>query len=262
MRPFDYVQDRPLIQFDAVQKWFGDLLVLDGISGVVAQGEIVSLVGPSGCGKSTLLRLVAGAETPDAGQIQRHVPPERVGFVFQDLRLLPWRTALQNVTFVLRDRLLARWQQETRALQALARVGLADFADYVPAQLSGGMQKRVAIARALAIDADLLLFDEPFADLDLPLRLLLLQDVQRLLREGDKTAIYVTHDIREVLMLSDRIFVLSARPARVKEVITLAGQERGDGRLTPELLEIEARVIAALQAEIQRQKWEPGLRRT
>jgi NitT/TauT family transport system ATP-binding protein len=200
-----------------------------------------------------LLRLVAGVETPGAGEIRRHVPPEQIGFVFQDLRLLPWRTALQNVTFVLRDRLLAQWQQESRARTALARVGLADFCHYHPAQLSGGMQKRVAIARALAIDAELILFDEPFADLDLPLRLLLIQDIHRVLKEERKTAIYVTHDIREALTFSDRVFVLTARPARVKEVISLAGQERLNGRVSLDLMGTEARVMASMQVETQRQ---------
>jgi NitT/TauT family transport system ATP-binding protein len=242
-----------IVQFEKVTKNFGPLPVINAVSGNLHRGEIVSLVGPSGCGKSTLLRLMAGVETPDGGAIQRHVPPERIGFVFQDVRLLPWRTALQNVAFVLRDRLLARWQQESRARQALARVGLTDFGHYLPAQLSGGMQKRVAIARSLAIDADLILFDEPFADLDLPLRLLLIQDIHRLLKQEGKTAIYVTHDIREALTFSDRVFVLTARPASVKEVIPLAGQERLTGRLTPELLGIEVRVMASLQIETQRQ---------
>lgn len=242
-----------IVQFDEVTKSFGSLRVINAVSGNLRQGEIVSLVGPSGCGKSTLLRLVAGVETPDDGAIQRHVPPERIGFVFQDVRLLPWRTALQNVTFVLRDRALPQSQQASCAHQALTQVGLADFCHYYPAQLSGGMQKRVAIARALAIDADLILFDEPFADLDLPLRLLLIQDIHRLLRQGGKTAVYVTHDIREALTFSDRVFVLTARPASVKEVIPLAGQERLNGRFPPDLLGIEARVMASLQVETQRQ---------
>jgi NitT/TauT family transport system ATP-binding protein len=241
------------IQFENVSKQFGNLPVIEDFSARIAPGEIVSLVGPSGCGKSTLLRLVAGVEALDRGRIKRNIPLERIGFVFQDVRLLPWRTALQNVTFVLRNRLPTAKQRDERARAALKRVGLADFSDYLPAQLSGGMQKRVAIARALTIDPELILLDEPFSDLDLGLRLLLIQDIQRLLREGGKTAWYVTHDIREALILSDRVFVLSARPARMKDVITLPKTEQTSGALSPELLEIEQRVIAMLRVETQQQ---------
>lgn len=246
----------PVVQFERVTKNFGRLAVISELSGKLFPGEIVSLVGPSGCGKSTLLRLVAGMDAPSGGEIRRHIEPEQIGFVFQNVRLLPWKTALQNVTFVLRDRYLATWQQDACARKALARVGLTEFHDYFPPQLSGGMQKRVAIARALSIDPQLLLFDEPFSDLDLPLRMLLIQDIHRLLKTNHKTAIYVTHDVREALMLSDRLYVLSARPAHILEVIDLTGQNirpDQDTWLTPALATIESRIIAKLQAETQGQ---------
>jgi NitT/TauT family transport system ATP-binding protein len=238
-----------LIELRNVQKTFDRLPVIDNISECIASGEIISLVGPSGCGKSTLLRLIAGTELPDGGKITCRVTPDKIGFIFQDARLLPWRSALQNVLFVLKNRIANPNEREARARDALQRVGLADFANYPPAKLSGGMQKRVTIARALAIQADLLLFDEPFSDLDLPLRMTLIQDIQKLLRDGSKTAIYVTHDIREALILSDRVLVLAARPTWVKEVITLTKAERSNGMLSPELLAIEANVIASLSAE-------------
>ncbi len=243
----------PVLQLDNVSKRFGDLPVIESFSATLAAGEIISLVGPSGCGKSTLLRLIAGVEGVSDGRIQRHIAPEQIGVVFQDVRLLPWRTALQNVTFVLRDRIPDKERRQERALKALHLVGLDSFTDFLPHQLSGGMQKRVAIARALAIEAELILFDEPFSDLDLPLRLLLIQEIQQILRRGGKTAVYVTHDIREALALSDRVYVLSARPARVKEVVDLGDVPPGDmarGMTSPERLAIEARIIAALQAEI------------
>ena len=151
-----------LIELKRVQKTFDGLPVIGGISESIASGEIVSLVGPSGCGKSTLLRLIAGVEAPDSGEITRRVTADKIGFIFQDARLLPWRSVLQNILFVLKSRIADVKEREARARCALRRVGLADFADYPPAKLSGGMRKRVAIARALAIDADLLLFDEPF----------------------------------------------------------------------------------------------------
>jgi NitT/TauT family transport system ATP-binding protein len=239
-----------LINLNAVSKSFDGLSVIENISGELAHGEIISLVGPSGCGKSTLLRLVAGAIAPSDGTIQTRVKPEEVGFVFQDVRLLPWKSALENITFVLRNRLLAEWQQEAQARQALARVGLLDFKDYLPQKLSGGMQKRVAIARALAIDPKLLLFDEPFSDLDLPLRMLLIEDILRLLKDGGKTAIYVTHDIREALTLSDRIYLLSARPARILDVIDLSNL---NGSKAVSLHSLEAQMLGLLQAETKKQ---------
>lgn len=242
-----------LIELRNVQKNFDRLPVIGNISEKIAAGEIVSLVGPSGCGKSTLLRLIVGLETPDEGEIIRRVTADKIGFIFQDVRLLPWRSALQNVLFVLKKRIKDPNERELRARDALQRVGLANFADYLPAQLSGGMRKRVAIARALAIQTDLFLLDEPFSDLDLPMRMMLIQDIQHLLRTGNKTAIYVTHDIREALILSDRVLVLAARPTRVKKVITLTKTERNNGILSPELLDIEIKVMTLLNTETLKQ---------
>ncbi len=254
---------RLIVQLQHVAKQFGTLPVIADVSVTLVAGEIISLVGPSGCGKSTLLRIIAGVETVGDGQMQRYIAPERIGFVFQDVRLLPWRTALENITFVLRDRIADKTQRYARAQRALQGVGLAGFEGYFPHQLSGGMQKRAAIARALAIDAELILFDEPFSDLDLPLRLLLIQEIQHVLKDRGKTAVYVTHDIREALTLSDRVYVLSARPAYVKEIIDLhelPRRESRTGALTPELLAIEARIIAALQTETRVQADESSIR--
>jgi len=240
-----------LVELKSVAKSFGDLSVIEDISGELMPGEIISLVGPSGCGKSTLLRLIAGAISPTNGTIHSQIKPEEIGFVFQDVRLLPWKSALENITFVLRNRLLEEWQQEAQAKQALARVGLADFKDYLPQKLSGGMQKRVAIARSLAIDPKLLLFDEPFSDLDLPLRMLLIEDILSLLKDGGKTAIYVTHDIREALTLSDRIYLLSARPTHILDVIDLKNLHADDKDISLRI--IETRMIAALLVETKKQ---------
>ncbi len=241
-----------LIELKGVKKAFDGLPVIDGLSESIAAGEIVSLVGPSGCGKSTLLRLIAGAETPDQGEIVRRITPDKIGYIFQDVRLLPWRSALQNVLFVLKDRIRDPSERKSRAMGALRQVGLADFADYPPAKLSGGMQKRVAIARALAVDPDLLLLDEPFSDLDMPLRLLLIEEVQNMLKGTGKTVIYVTHDVREAIIWSKRIYVLTSRPARVKSVISLKqGDVVAHGQLTPKLQAIERNVIEMLQEELR-----------
>jgi NitT/TauT family transport system ATP-binding protein len=239
------------LNLHAISKTFDDLLVIQELSLQVQPGEILSLVGPSGCGKSTLLRIIADLETIEQGEIHRQVMPHQIGFIFQDVRLLPWRSALQNVLFVLKDRIPDTQLRETRAQNVLQQVGLAEFVHFPPANLSGGMRKRVAIARALAIDPDLLLFDEPFSDLDLPLRMTLLVDIQRLLHAGQKTAIYVTHDVREALLISDRIVVLTARPARIKADIPLSHLPRRRDKFVPELDAIEKQVLAMLQEEMR-----------
>ncbi len=234
-----------LLEFRNVSKRFGDLPVIEEFSLTLAAGEVVSLVGPSGCGKSTLLRMAAGMEQPDSGEIRSAIALDRIGFVFQDVRLLPWMTALDNVLFVLRDRIADRAQRCERAERALQQVGLAGFGNYRPGQLSGGMRKRVAIARALAIDSDLLFFDEPFSDLDLPLRLRLLEDVGGMLRRDGKSAIYVTHDVREALLLSQRVLVLAARPTHIKAIFPLPpSPDKHD------LQAIEEQVIRLLGDEI------------
>ncbi len=234
-----------LLKFHHISKQFGNLPVIRDFSLSLAAGEVVSLVGPSGCGKSTLLRLAADVETPDSGQITRTFGADQVGFVFQDVRLLPWMTALDNVLFVLRDRISDRDLRHKKAERALQQVGLAEFGSYKPGQLSGGMRKRVSIARALAVDADLLLFDEPFSDLDLPLRIRLLEDIGSILKRGSKSAIYVTHDVREALLLSQRVLVLAARPTHIKQTFHLS-----PGMSRPDLQVIEEQVIRLLGDEI------------
>ncbi len=191
---------------------------VDDLSLTVARGEIVTLVGPSGCGKTTTLRLVAGFERPDAGEIriagalvaraaETFVPPERrhVGVVFQDFALFPHLTAGANVRFGLP----AGAQRLPRARQMLDLVGLTDVADRYPHQLSGGQQQRVAVARALAPAPALLLFDEPFSNLDADLRAQVRAVVQTALRATGSTALFVTHDQEEALELGDRVGVMS-----------------------------------------------------
>ncbi len=238
---------KPLVALHEVYKSFHHLPVLEGIACDVKEGEVVSLVGPSGCGKSTLLRLMSGVETPDRGQVERRF--RRVGFVFQEPRLLPWRAALENVTLVLLDTVLDRDRREAQARDLLARVGLGGFETYYPAQLSGGMRQRVAIARALAVEPDFLLLDEPFAGLDFALRMRMIEFLRRLLDEEARTAVYVTHDVREALALGDRLVLLSARPAQVQHIFDLWGQPRDGWRLGAGLRQIEAEVMTALLAD-------------
>ncbi|GIF26660.1 NitT/TauT family transport system ATP-binding protein [Actinoplanes tereljensis] len=206
---------------------YGDLIAARKITFDVRPGEFVSLIGPSGCGKSSVLRALGGLQPPSGGEITidgdrvRGPQPTRMAYVFQDLALFPWRTARRNVEVPLELRGVPRKQRRERAEQLLARVGLTDAADQHPAQLSGGMRQRVAIARALACDAGILLLDEPFAALDEQTRLRLGGELRRLLEEEGKTVVFVTHSLQEAAYLSDRIVVLSPRPATVKEVITV-----------------------------------------
>jgi NitT/TauT family transport system ATP-binding protein len=195
------------------------LPVLDGISFSVEPGQFVALLGPSGCGKSTLLRLVAGLDTPTAGRLLvdgaaiAGPDPSRV-VVFQDPTLYPWRTVRGNVSLGLEARGLIR-SHRGRVGEALRLVGLSDFADAYPHQLSGGMAQRAALARALVNDPTLLILDEPLGKLDSLTRLTMQTELIALWRRAGFTALLVTHDVEEALFLASRIIVFSDRPARI-----------------------------------------------
>ncbi len=222
-----------------IVKSYGELKVLDGISFNVEDGEFVCIVGESGCGKTTLLKIIAGIEKADSGVIFRSA--QRIGFVFQDDRLLPWRTALGNVMFALEavgDRSVKK------ARDALKLVGLENFENYYPKQLSGGMRQRVGIARALAIDPDILLMDEPFANLDAQTRERMQEELLRII-EG-RTVVFVTHSIEEAVFLADKIVVLTPRPAKVSEVINIEMPKPRD-RASLEFLEVRKSVHSSLQ---------------
>ena len=197
------------------------LLAIDKVNLRLNDGEFCVIVGPSGCGKSTLLKVLAGLVNADSGQTriageQVAAPRDDIGFVFQSATLLPWMTILQNVLLPLKvqnrtDR--AGWQ--ARGLELLKIVGLEDFANQYPSELSGGMQQRVGMARALAHDPALLLMDEPFGALDALTRESMNSELQRIWMLRPKTVLFVTHSISEAVFLADRIIVMSARPGRV-----------------------------------------------
>ncbi|QDV75766.1 ABC transporter ATP-binding protein [Botrimarina mediterranea] len=213
----------PLVQLRGVGKSFGGTTALAGLDLTVGQGEFVSLVGPSGCGKSTALRLVAGLSQPTRGDI--HWAPgvaegragrgRDVAFVFQEPTLLPWSRVWANVYLPLRLRGESRAAARDRVDEALALVGLADFHDAYPRELSGGMKMRVAIARALVTRPRVLLMDEPFAALDEITRTRLNDDLLRLWGEQRWTVLFVTHSVYESVFLSQRIVVMAARPGRI-----------------------------------------------
>ncbi len=187
---------------------------------VVREGEFVAVLGPSGCGKTTLLLIVAGLESPTAGEVRFRGRPiagwgrERT-LVFQEQALFPWLTAQGNIEFGLRMVGFPPEERRRRAWEVLRKLGLEDFARAYPHQLSGGMQQRVALARALAVEPDLLLMDEPFAAVDALTRRELQEELRRLTRTSGQTVLLVTHSVREALLLADRLVLLTPRPARV-----------------------------------------------
>jgi NitT/TauT family transport system ATP-binding protein len=203
-----------------------DTRALDGVSFRVGDGEFVSVLGPSGCGKTTLLRILDGLTQADAGRVEiagRHVsrPLRNVGFVFQVDSLWPWRDVLRNVTFGLEIQGRARAEADATARDLLRLVGLAGFERHLPHQLSVGMRQRVNLARALAIDPDVILMDEPFAALDAQTREVMQVELMRIWSARRKTVVFVTHQIDEAVFLSDRVVVMSTRPGRVREEVSI-----------------------------------------
>jgi NitT/TauT family transport system ATP-binding protein len=202
----------------------GDVLALTDVSLSIKSGEFVSLLGPSGCGKSTLLKLVAGLDTATAGRLSLAGatiagPPAGLGMVFQKDVLLDWRNVLQNVMLPVEFQDLDQTKYLDRAKQLLTLFGLGDFLDKHPWELSGGMRQRVAIGRALVTDPSLLLMDEPFGALDALTRDQLNLELQDIWMRSGKTIIFVTHSIAEAILLSDRVYVMAARPGRIVEVV-------------------------------------------
>ena len=202
------------------------VIALDKVSLSVREKEFAVIVGPSGCGKSSLLYLAAGLAEPTAGTIQvgdRVVDGPGIdrGMVFQSYTLFPWLTVAQNVGFGLKRRGLPEKQRVEIVDHYLAEVGLRQFANAYPKQLSGGMMQRVAIARALANDPEILLMDEPFGALDSQTRSQMQQLLLRVWEHTQKTVLFVTHDIDEAILLGDRVYVMSARPGRIKQEIDI-----------------------------------------
>jgi len=241
------------VRLTEVSKAYGagpsSLLALDGVSLTVADGEFVCIIGASGCGKSTLLNLVAGLDKPTAGQVE--TGGRRVGLMFQEPALFPWLTAGRNVELALRARGVPRSQRPALTAELLETVRLGAFAGKRPHELSGGMRQRVAMARALALDADVLLMDEPFGALDAMTRDLLHDELERICSERTLTVLFVTHNVREAARLGDRVILLSSRPGRIIEEYTLPrqGQRRID---SPEVSEVAARLTDRLREEVGR----------
>lgn len=235
------------------------LQALAGVDLRVAEREVVAIVGPNGCGKSTLLRIVSGLLPPDDGEVRSlgsrvvGVDP-RIGLVFQEPRLLPWRTVLGNVALPLELAGVSREERESRAQDVLALTDLQDFASALPHQLSGGMAQRAALARALAPRPDVLLLDEPFSALDAMTRERLDDELLRLWNHTGTTIVLVTHSIAEAVFLADRVLVMSPRPGRmVAEVPIRVGRPRQLSGGDAALFSAAADEVRALLARAERE---------
>jgi NitT/TauT family transport system ATP-binding protein len=233
--------------------------VLGGVDLAIRQGEFITLVGPSGSGKSVLLDVIAGLTVASSGVARIDGQPVTrphagTAYVFQQYALFPWRTALENIEYAMEVRGAGRRERRERARDLLDLFGLAGFEDRYPAQLSGGMQQRVAIARALANDPEVLLMDEPFAALDAQTRDILQSELLRIWETIKTTVVFVTHSIDEAIFLADRIVVMTARPARVKEIIDIDLPRPRDIELRngDDFNRYRARVWEALRDEVRK----------
>jgi ABC-type nitrate/sulfonate/bicarbonate transport system ATPase subunit len=249
--------NEPKLSVQGVRKVFegrsGEVVALDGVDFEIAEKEFVTVIGTSGCGKSTLLSIIAGLEEETEGVVlvdgeEVYSPGRDRGVVFQSYTLFPWMTAQKNVEFALRG---SKRERADVARRHLEMVGLEGFADAYPSQLSGGMRQRIAIARALSYKPQVLLMDEPFGALDAQTRQLMQELLTRIWEEHRMTVMFVTHDIDEAVFLSDRVLVMTARPGRIKEDITI-GVDRPrtfEVLTTPEFFDYKARLLAAVREE-------------
>jgi len=223
----------------------------------IGRGEFFSVVGPSGCGKSTLLDVVCGLVRPSSGSVKfegrelHGEVPDGVGVVFQEDSSMPWLTVRQNVAFGLRTSALSQTEVRGRVDHAVSFMGLAQFADHYPAQLSGGMRQRVCIARTLVLRPRLILLDEPFGALDQQTRLLMGDELLRLWRETGATVLLITHALDEAAMLSDRVGVMSARPGRFIDMVETGWSRDRDSRVVadPEFGTLTSRLWTSLREE-------------
>ncbi len=219
------------LEFQRVTRSFqsaarSNVVAIEGISFKVETKEFVAIVGPSGCGKSTILNLTAGLDRPSEGTVSVNGTPvsgpnSQVGFMLQKDLLLPWRSIVRNVEFGLEARGVPKLERRSRALKELARCKLSEFGDHYPYQLSGGMRQRAALARTLAIDPAIVLLDEPFSALDAQTKMLLQRSFGATIAASGVTTLLITHDLAEAVAMADRIIVLSERPGRVVEEITV-----------------------------------------
>ena len=259
--PAALVQQRARIVVRGLGKQYTDIsrreeiIALDGIDLDIGDDEFLTVLGPSGCGKTTLLNIIAGFDHPTSGDVRLDGEailkpgPDR-GVVFQEYALFPWLSVEQNIEFGLRERRVPKAQRRARVRDQIASVGLSGFERRYPQELSGGMRQRVAIGRALVNDPKILLLDEPFAALDAQTRTLMQQELLRVWSAARRTAIFITHNIEEAILLGDRVVVMTARPGRIKEIVTV-NLPRPRDVTSAEFNEIRRRIGLMLESEVQ-----------
>ena len=231
------------------------IVALDGVDLEIGDDEFLTILGPSGCGKTTLLNIIAGFDQETGGDV--HLDGEAIlkpgpdrGVVFQEYALFPWLTVEQNIEFGLRERRVAKAQRRARVRDQIASVGLSGFERRYPQELSGGMRQRVAIARALVNDPKILLLDEPFAALDAQTRTMMQQELLRVWSAARRTAIFITHNIEEAILLGDRVVVMTARPGRIKEIVSV-NLPRPRDVTSANFNDIRRRIGLMLESEVQ-----------
>ena len=221
------------VSVKGIYKNYGDVEALRDMSLDFPKGQLTSLLGPYGCGKTTLLKIIAGLLIPNQGevyvndQIVTEPGPDRA-FVFQDFALMPWASVIRNVAFGLELRKVAKSEREDIARKYIKQVGLDGFENSFPHELSGGMRQRVGLARALSVDSPVLLMDEPFSAVDEQTRRKFQEELLQLVKNENKTFIFVTHSIEEAVYVSDQVAILLPRPSRVSEIIKPSGFKNKD----------------------------------
>ncbi len=250
----------PLIRIDNVNKTYqsgiGDVVALQNVTLNIAENEFVAIVGPSGCGKTTLLNILAGLETFDSGIVSFNGEPivgpgiDR-GVIFQQYALFPWLTVRKNMEFGLKYRGYSKQKQKEITDHYMEIVGLTEFANAYPKELSGGMKQRVAIARGYATSPKVLLMDEPFGALDAQTRAQLQEDLLRTWEAEAKTIFFITHDVEEAVLLSQKVVIMSARPGRVKEIVPvdLPYPRNQETKMLPRFNEIKNAIWANVYQE-------------
>jgi NitT/TauT family transport system ATP-binding protein len=253
------------ISIRGVSKRFGHasdaraVAALETVDLEIRRNEFVCLLGPSGCGKSTLLNIIGGLLEPSSGEVfvngQRVAGPlpDDIAFVFQENTLLPWYTIMRNLHVALEFRGVPKERRHERARIALEAVGMTEFANHYPHQLSVGMRQRIAMARGLSLHTEIVLMDEPFAALDEQTRMVLGEDLSGLLEQTRKTIVFVTHSLAEAVFLADRIFVFTARPARIKSIVNVEEPHprRPDFMISAKFNELRNRLYGLLREEIR-----------
>jgi NitT/TauT family transport system ATP-binding protein len=245
---------------DVTMDFAGGVRALEDVNFALPKGELSSIIGPSGCGKTTTLKIIAGLIQPTSGEVLVNGSPVRGpgpdrAMVFQDFALMPWATVLRNAAFGLELRGVSRKEREAIAREYIAKMNLTGFEDHYPHQLSGGMRQRVGLARAMAVDADILLMDEPFASVDEQIRRKFQEDLLELLSDEHKTVVFVTHSIEEAVYVSDQVVIMTRGPGRVSKLVR-PGIDREGGsdkiRRSPEYLDWVERIWVELRDYLEK----------